>query len=89
ENAYGVTICEQIVADTGQEWTLGAVYSPLHRLEKKELVATVKGEPLPERGGRSRIYYRVTREGKKALLEIKQINAAIWLGIPSLELERS
>jgi len=86
DNAYGVTIREQVYTDTGYEWSIGAIYAPLHRLEKKELVETVKGAPLPERGGRSRIYYAVTPEGKEALQEIRRITDSIWYNAPDLGL---
>jgi DNA-binding PadR family transcriptional regulator len=87
-NAYGVTIREQVYTTTGYEWSIGAIYAPLHRLEKKGLVVTVKGKPLPERGGRSRVYYEVTPEGKKALQEIKRVTTAMWLDAPDLGLEQ-
>jgi len=83
DNAYGITIRDQVFDDTGYDWSIGAIYAPLHRLEKKALVETVKGEPLPERGGRSRVYYAVTPEGKKALQEIKRVTDSIWLDVPS------
>lgn len=87
-DAYGVTIRKQVIEYTGYEWSIGALYAPLHRLEKKKLVKTVKGEPLPERGGRSKIYYEVTPEGKKALLKIKEVNDAIWRDVRISGLEK-
>jgi len=86
--AYGVTIREQVFTDTGYEWSIGAVYAPLHRIEKKALVMTVKGDPLPERGGRSRVYYELTKEGKEALQEIKRVTDSIWLDAPDLGAEQ-
>ena len=86
DNAYGVTIREQVSDFTGKEWTLGTVYSPLHRLEKKGLVTTSKGEPTAERGGRSKIYYQVTHDGKQALQHIKKTYDTIWVNIPSFGL---
>ena len=86
--AYGVTIRQQVNKATGYSWTVGAVYAPLHRLEKKGLVKTLKGDPMPERGGRSKIYYEVTSDGKSALLKIKQVNDSIWKNLPSLGLEK-
>jgi len=65
----------------------GAIYAPLHRVEKKGLVRTVKGDPLPERGGRSKVYYEITPKGKKALLETKKVHDSLWVGISSLEFE--
>lgn len=89
DNAYGVSIRNKVNDDSGYKWSIGAVYAPLHRLEKKGLVKTIKGEPTSERGGRSKIYYRVTKKGKKALYEIKQVHEAIWQDAPALGLDES
>ena len=87
-SAYGVTIRKQVSKITSKHWSIGAIYAPLHRVEKKGLVKTIKGDPVPERGGRSKIYYEITPEGKKALLEIKKVHDSMWGEIPSLEFER-
>ncbi|MDH5467774.1 MAG: PadR family transcriptional regulator [Candidatus Aminicenantes bacterium] len=87
-NAYGVTIRKQVSKITGKNWSIGAIYAPLHRVEKKGLVRTVKSDPLPERGGRSKVYYEITPKGKKALLETKKVHDSMWVGIFSLEFER-
>ena len=83
-NAYGITIRNQVNETTGYQWSIGATYAPLHRLEKKGLVRTIKGEPISERGGRSKIYYEVTPDGKKALHKIKRVHDAIWHDVPVL-----
>ena len=85
DEAYGMAIREEIIKATGKNWLLGAIYGPLGRLHKNGYVATVKGEPTPERGGRAKVYYRLTPEGKKALMEIQKVNAHIWKDIPTLE----
>lgn len=89
ENAYGVTIRNQVNKVTGYNWSVGATYAPLHRLEKKGLVRTIRGEPIPERGGRSRIYYEVTPDGRKALNLIKRIHDSIWHDLPVLGFDKS
>lgn len=86
-NAYGRTIREKINAETGYKWSIGAIYAPLHRLEKKGLVRTKQGEPKAERGGRRRIYYELTLEGKKALLRIKQVCETLWSNVPAFGFE--
>jgi len=86
--AYGVTIRKHVSKVTGKQWSIGAIYAPLHRVEKKGLVKTIKGDPRPERGGRSKIYYEITSKGKKALLKIKKVHDSMWVGIPSLEFDR-
>ncbi len=89
ENAYGVTIRDKLLETSGYKWSLGAIYAPLHRLEKKGYVKTSIGEPIPERGGRSRIYYQITRDGKKALQETKRVHDLTWADVPGFELDKS
>jgi PadR family transcriptional regulator PadR len=88
ENAYGIAIRSQVNQTTGYKWSVGAIYAPLHRLENKGLVQTSKGEPRPERGGRSKIYYQVTPDGKKALRKIKHVYDALWQEAPTLRLKK-
>ncbi len=78
DNAYGVTIRALVSEATGYPWSIGAVYAPLYRLERKGLARMVPGEPTPERGGRSKIYYTLTPEGRKALLRIKRVHDVLW-----------
>ena len=87
DEAYGMAIREEVIRATGKKWLLGAIYGPLGRLHKNGYVLTYKGDPTPERGGRSKVYYRLSREGIKALREIQRVNAVIWDGIEELELE--
>ena len=82
--AYGISIREQVAIATGRKWSIGAVYAPLHRLEKKGYVQTRKGEPEARRGGRSKVFYELTAKGKQALLDVKTVHDAIWSGIPAL-----
>lgn len=84
-DAYGVTIRELVSESTGKDVSIGAIYAPLHRLEKKGYVETYVGEPLPERGGRGKVFYSLTERGKKALLQVKEINDSLWAGIPNLK----
>jgi DNA-binding PadR family transcriptional regulator len=86
-NAYGIAIRQYVSKATGFKWSIGAVYAPLHRLEEKGYVETIKGKPIKERGGRSRIYYRVTLEGREALLRLKDVNENLWKKVSALELK--
>ena len=84
ENAYGVTIREYIEKMTNVKWLFGAIYSPLGRLVDCGFVESYESEPLPERGGRRKTLYRLTPDGKQALLKVKELNSAMWLDIPPL-----
>lgn len=87
EEAYGMTVREEVIKATGKKWLLGAIYGPLGRLHNNGYVATIKGDPTPERGGRSKVYYRLTGKGISALREIQQVNSVIWDGVEELEID--
>ena len=65
--AYGVTIASEIAECTGREPSAGALYTTLDRLEAKKLVTSRMGDPTPQRGGRAKRYYKVTRSGTAAV----------------------
>lgn len=67
EQAYGVTIRREIEARTQREVSIGAIYATLDRLQAKGYVRSRAGEPTPERGGRSKRYFRVTAQGVSAV----------------------
>ena len=87
DNAYGVSIREQIHRDTGEKWSFASIYQPLDKLARKEFVRKIKGAPTAERGGKSKFYYEVTFEGKKALLEIRKAYDSVWAGVSRIVLE--
>jgi DNA-binding PadR family transcriptional regulator len=88
ENAYGVTIRKQIVKVTGKTYAYGTLYSALDQLFKKGYVIKSAGPSTPERGGRSKIFYKLTQEGVKALKASRELQKAIWKGIPELALDK-
>jgi PadR family transcriptional regulator, regulatory protein PadR len=47
--------------------SIGAIYATLDRLERKGYVKSALGDPTPERGGRSKRYFRVTAKGVAAV----------------------
>jgi DNA-binding PadR family transcriptional regulator len=87
DEAYGMAIREEVIRATGKKWLLGAIYGPLGRLQKNGYVTSVKGEPTPERGGRAKVYYRLTKKGKKALVELYRVQKLIWEGITPQKFE--
>jgi DNA-binding PadR family transcriptional regulator len=89
DNAYGVTIRDEVTRVTGQDWQQGAIYGPLARLHRKGYLTVTRGEPTPERGGRSKIFYRLTPFGMEALQEAKEVNEVVWADMPPLEFEAS
>src|SRR6201987_5015116 len=67
DRAYGVTVRQEIEFRTHREVSIGAVYATLDRLETKGYVKSRRGDPTPERGGRSKRFFRVTAKGVAAV----------------------
>ena len=67
DRAYGVTVRQEIESRTNREVSIGSVYATLERLETKGYVKSHRGDPTPERGGRSKRFFRVTPRGVAAV----------------------
>jgi DNA-binding PadR family transcriptional regulator len=83
-NAYTLSILKQVSEVTGYKWQIGAIYVPLEKLRKKGYLKKMKGEPSPERGGRSKFLYRLTNSGRKALKAIKEVQESAWAGVSNV-----
>ena len=66
---------------TGRDYSVGAVYTTLQRLEDKGLLTSRHSDPLPVRGGRSRRHFSLTGAGARALREAERHAASIWAGV--------
>jgi PadR family transcriptional regulator, regulatory protein PadR len=66
-DSYGLELIQRIKDDTNGRAMLleGRVYPALRELERDGLLESYEGERLPERGGRPRIYYKLTAEGRR------------------------
>jgi PadR family transcriptional regulator PadR len=84
DNAYGITILDEVQKATEKTWLTGSIYASLGRLQRQGLVESIQGDPTPERGGRFKIFYRLTSEGQDALLAVQKINDSLWSQIPDL-----
>src|SRR5262245_65516023 len=63
ENAYGVTLAQELEEQTKREVVVASVYATLDRLQERGLVTSSLGDSTPERGGRATRYFRVTKAG--------------------------
>ena len=86
DRAYGVTVRQEIEVRTKREVSIGAVYATLDRLETKGYVKSRRGDPTPERGGRSKRFFRVTAAGMAAVNRSQRTLQSMTEG---LELVRS
>src|SRR5262245_32756312 len=85
DDAYGVPIASEIEQTGGRRVVVAAVYTALDRLERNGLVASTLGDPTPERGGRAKRFFRVTKQGVRAVRDTQRALVALWNGVPQLE----
>jgi PadR family transcriptional regulator PadR len=85
DNAYGITIRNHIEQIMKKDFSVGAIYVPLERLENKGLLTSYTGEPTSERGGRRKRFYKITPNGMVALKEIKRLHDTFWANISDIE----
>ena len=70
DDAYAVSIADEIAKRTGRAVRRSNVYTSLQRLEDRGLVRTTMGEPRAERGGKARREVAVTDEGLAVVREV-------------------
>ena len=87
DNAYGISIREQVEKDTDVTWLSGAIYAPLNRLRKNGFVAAHQADSSAELGGRPRVYYTLTKLGQEKLIAIQEMSHSMWEGVPDLKNE--
>jgi PadR family transcriptional regulator, regulatory protein PadR len=85
DEAYGVPLSRELTLQRGRDVAIGSVYAALDRLETKGLVTSTLGESTPERGGRAKRYFRVTRNGLRTIHETRTVLSKLWKSLPSLE----
>jgi PadR family transcriptional regulator PadR len=85
DNAYGVTIREEIATCTGRNPSPGALYTTLARLEDKRLVRSATGSPTAERGGRAKQFVTVTKSGQAAVTAAQKAFQTLLQGLNLLE----
>jgi DNA-binding PadR family transcriptional regulator len=81
DEAYSVAVHDALVRRSGRAASMGAVYVTLERLERKGLLASRLGEPTPERGGRAKRYFSVTRTGLAAVKNECRVIRRMWSGL--------
>ena len=89
DEAYGVSICDEMQSRTGKDVFVGSVYAALERLEQKGFVSSRMGEATPERGGRAKRYFTVTPKGLREVRDTQRSLTKLWQGLPQLRGEKA
>ena len=87
EDAYGVSIKQDIEERLGRKVSVSALQTALRRLEKKDFLRSEFGEATAVRGGKRKRYFKVTKTGKAAIDHAKETRMMLWSAIPNVKFE--
>jgi DNA-binding PadR family transcriptional regulator len=88
DNAYGVTIRQNIAELTGRSLNYGSLGNTLYSLVRKGLIKSRESQPQSIKGGRRKVLYTLTAEGRSALKEIYHLHQQAWSGVNIDALEK-
>jgi len=81
DDAYGLGIRRDVSSRAGRDYSVGAIYTTLERLEAKGFVTSRTTGPTPTRGGRSRRQFKITAAGARAIRQAERVATALWAGV--------
>lgn len=78
--SYGLELITRVEEQTKGQVKLrqGTIYPLLREMENDGLLDSYESEPMPERGGRPRRYYRLTAEGAKRATQDRITVASVF-----------
>jgi DNA-binding PadR family transcriptional regulator len=79
--SYGVPILEEIARRTGRDVARSAIYIALRRLEAKGFVTSRLGDATPERGGRAKRFFALTKPGARQLVAARDAYERMWADV--------
>lgn len=79
-NAYIVTIRKHFAGITGKTINSGSLCNTLTSLVRKGLITSQESQPVAQQGGRRKVLYSLTQEGKKALNQAFAVHKLAWDG---------
>ncbi|MEZ4772673.1 MAG: helix-turn-helix transcriptional regulator [Bacteroidia bacterium] len=89
DEAYGVSVKQEIENRMGRSISVGALHTALKRLEDKGYLSSRLGEATAERGGKRKRFFRVTVYGYRALTEAKDLRSQLWDSVPPVAFDFS
>ncbi|HNP96747.1 MAG TPA: helix-turn-helix transcriptional regulator [Cyclobacteriaceae bacterium] len=84
ENAYGISVKEEVEKHSGRSVLLGAVHITLYRLQDKGLLKSKLGGQSEKRGDRRKRLFSVTEIGMRQLKASQEVRQQMWKLIPQL-----
>ncbi|MEP0984419.1 PadR family transcriptional regulator [Ekhidna sp.] len=82
QNAYSISIKNELKEKTKRNPSIGALHSALNRLEKKGFISSHEGGATTERGGRRKRFYEITPYGRKVLDQSFELRSSLYHTLP-------
>jgi len=86
DDAYGLAIQKEIKERCNRSITISTVHSVTSRLEEKGFVKARYDGATPERGGRRKRLFTLTRSGQAAIIKMREMREEMWSAIPKVAL---
>ena len=86
-NAYAIAIRDEVKEKCNRSITISTVHAALIRLEKKGYVDSRYDGSTPERGGRRKHLFSITKSGYNALVQAKEQREFLWQHIPAISFD--
>jgi DNA-binding PadR family transcriptional regulator len=77
-DAYGLGIRREVSRRCEHDYSVGAIYTTMARLEDKGWVTSTVSAPLAVRGGRARRQFSITGDGRRALAAARRQAEQLW-----------
>ena len=81
DDAYGITIRDEIQRRIGRDVSIDALYLTLDRLTCKGYLRSRLGEATAVRVGRAKRYFALTTAGESALQASREQQSKMWAGL--------
>lgn len=89
EDAFSTTLQEELLRRAGKKLTVGSLWVSLDNLAERGFVRKRSAAHPSRKGGRPRIYYRVTPRGVRALQRARDFQKKLWEDVPDLSAYQS
>ncbi len=87
DEAYLISIREEIKKYTGKYYSVGTIYAPLNRMHVYGYLSVEVAKSGRANGGKPIKYYRLTRKGHAALKELEKQTNLMWKDFKSPAIE--
>jgi len=89
DEAYGVSIMNEIAHQTGRTANISAIHEALRRLDAKGLVKSKMGGATAQRGGRRKRMFTLTTSGRKVVDQTIELRVQLYNRVPGYSLKLS